>query len=150
MISSGIPIRWLTAVGMSCLTVLNAAPRLDCLCPDRTCQIACELAFPAAPVADLNCAAERACCCHHKPASAPSDDDSACRSSGCRCQMQVVLESTTPAVCSEGRQPLHLTGWLADFGLLSYLGHAEPHGEPGYVSDLPPDDPVSRAQILRL
>lgn len=150
MIPSAFVARWLVVVGMSCLTVLGAAPRLDCLCPNRSCQLVCEQPLTAVPAAAVECAEQRPCCCRHQPAAPQSDQDPACRSSGCHCQMQVVLTEMTPAVRTEGKQPLLPTGWLSGDTQLSLSGQAEPSRELGHFTDLPPDDPVSHAQILRL
>ena len=152
MIPSGFIARWIVAVGMCCLTVLGAAPRLDCLCPDGQCQLACEQ-----PLADQICPAvseadqHPSCCCHHEPQPAPNSDDSPVwHKSGCHCQMQVVQNELSPAVRNDGKLPPTVPLWLASDRLALSLSRPELRSDRSQFTGLPPDDPVSRAQILRL
>ena len=152
MIPSGFIARWIVAVGMCCLTVLGAAPRLNCLCPDGQCQMACEQ-----PLANQVCAAviepdqHPSCCCHHEPRPVPNSDDvPVWHNSGCHCQMHVVQSELTPVVRNDGKLPLPVALWLASDHLSLSLGRAESRPDRSHFTGLPPDDPVSRAQILRL
>jgi len=152
MIPSGCVARWTVAVGMCCLTVVGAAPRVDCLCPDGQCQMACEQ-----PLADRVCAVvgesdqQPSCCCHHEPKPAPKSDGApVCHKSGCHCQMHVVQNDLSPAVRNDGKLPPPIAWWLTGDRLTLSLSRLELRPDRSDFTGLPPDDPVSRAQILRL
>jgi hypothetical protein len=149
MISSGTMARWFAFVGMSCLTVLGAAPRLDCLCADQSCQIACEQplahVLPGAP-----CASEPACCCHQDQPAPEPDHGPALEPAGCHCQMQIVGTKLSAPERVAAKQPLLQTSWLHGDALELAAAQTAPTFRYGRFAGLPPDDPVSRAQILRL
>src|SRR5262245_10492576 len=109
MIPSSSVARWLVVVGMSCLTMLGAAPRLVCPCPNRSCQLVCEQ--PLAHVftaVDADCADPPACCCHHdRPADKP-EHGQALRSTVCHCQMQLVGTKVSSPERAEARHCLQL------------------------------------------
>jgi len=151
VIPSGFIARWFVAVGMCCLTVLGAAPRLDCLCPDLACQSACEQ--PLAGILGegaVECDQQPACCCHHEERSPQPDNGPACHNSGCHCEMQVVQDERTLAVRNDGKLPPPSVLWLASDTLTSELTDPELRLDRSLFTGLPPDDPVSRAQILRI
>jgi hypothetical protein len=152
MISSGFIARWIVAVGMCCLTVLGAAPRLDCLCANAQCQMACEHPLASSVCAPVSESDQRAsCCCHHEPKPAPkSDDVPVWHNSGCHCQMHVDQSELTPVVRNDGKLPPPVVLWLASDRLTLSLSRPELRINRSRITGLPPDDPVSRAQILRL
>jgi hypothetical protein len=152
VISSGCIARWIVAVGMCCLTALGAAPRLDCLCPNAQCQMACKQPLAnnvCAPVSESD--QQLTCCCHHEPKPAPkSDDVPVWHNSGCHCQMHVVQNELLSAVRIDGKLPPPVAQWLASDHLSLSLCRAELRPDRSQFTGLPPDDPVSRAQILRI
>ena len=147
MISSGIVARWFAFVGMSCLTVLGAAPRLDCLCADQSCQIACEQPLAhVLPTADSDCSSERACCCHHdQPAPEPAHGP-ALEPAGCHCPMQIVGTKLSAPERVAAKQPLSQTSWLNGDELELAAAQTAPTFRYGRFTGLPPDDPVSRGK----
>ena len=157
MIQCGILARWFAFVGMSCLTVLGAAPRLDCLCPNRSCQVACEQPLAhVLPAADSDCISEPACCCRSDQPAAESDHDAvpdhgpALEPVGCRCQMQIAGTNLSAPERVAAKQPLSQTSWLNGDVVGLAAAQSAPSCLHGRFTGLPPDDPVSRAQILRL
>ena len=151
MIPIGFTTRWIAVVGMCCLTLLGAAPRIDCLCPDGACQLACEqLLAPLLDEAAAECAEKPVCCCHHDQSLPQSSGEPAIQASGCHCDLQVVQDQSSPAARNDGKLPPPLVIWLAsDDGASTASGPARPL-DRHFFTGLPPDDPVSRAQILRL
>ena len=135
------------AIGMSCVIVVGTAPRLDCLCPDIACQFGCEhlLAGPKAETPP----AKPACCCNHSQKPVPPVNGLAAGDSGCHCDMQVVQEKS-PLARQPNQESTPQVLWLAADELT--LSQSRPELRPGrsLFTGLPPDDPVSRAQILRL
>ena len=137
----GLFLRRLLAGGMCCLTVLGAAPRLDCLCPIAECQVACELGLVAPPQ-------DKPCCCHHG-ADAPKTSGCETGPAGCPCDLHLRQDHVTPVVQDDApQQPL--VCWLdpASDSLASAPRWRQDCRT--IASSLPPDDPVSRAQILRI
>lgn len=151
MVPSRILARWFAFVGMSCLTVLGAAPRLDCLCPDRSCQIDCERPLAhVLPAADSNCIGEPACCCRRDQPNPAPDCAPALEPEGCHCQILIVGTELSAPERVAAKQPLAQTSWLNGDVVELAAAQSAPSCMHGRFTGLPPDDPVSRAQILRL
>jgi hypothetical protein len=155
MIWGGSIARRLVVVGMCCLTVLGAAPRLDCHCPDRACQVSCESGLPGsccvATAEKEPTTPQHACCCHcNRPASQPQGDNPIARRTPCHCDMQVVRDAQLPVVRNAGHMTSPLVAWIPADDVCLVLSRPVPHGDRSLINGLPPDDPVSRAQILRL
>jgi hypothetical protein len=135
----GLLLRRLVVVGMCCLTVLGAAPRLNCLCPSLACQAACESGLGALQQ-------DQSCCCHHE-ADEPTDGGP--NAAGCQCDWRVSQDQIAPAVRADApQQPL--VCWLSPANDSLTSGPRWSQDDLALASGLPPDDPVSRAQILRL
>jgi len=64
--------------------------------------------------------------------------------------MQVVQDERMLAVRNDGKLPPPSVLWLASDTLTSELTDPELRLDRSLFTSLPPDDPVSRAQILRL
>ena len=139
--------RRLAAIGMSCLIVVGTAPRVDCLCPEIACQFDCEHFF--AGRATQTEPAKAACCCNHAQEPAPPVDGLAAGDSGCHCDMQVVQEKS-PLARQPDQESTAQVLWLAADELTLSLARPELRCDRSLFTGLPPDDPVSRAQILRL
>jgi hypothetical protein len=138
----GLFSRRILAVGMCCLTMLGAAPRLDCLCASVACQTACESAMLVTRPHD------QPCCCHHDTET-PTNGAPEAAPIGCHCDLQVSQDHVAPVVRDDAPQP-PLVLWLSPASdLLTSMGQGV-HDDLAFSSGLPPDDPVSRAQILRI
>ena len=138
----GLFLRRFLAAGMCCLTVLGAAPRLDCLCASAACQVACESGLLVAA------AHEKSCCCHHA-ADTPKNGESEAKSAGCQCDLHLTQDHVSPVVRDDApQQPLVL--WLSPASVSLASGTQWRQDCRTIASVLPPDDPVSRAQILRI
>jgi hypothetical protein len=137
----GLFLRRLLVGGMCCLSVVGAAPRLDCLCPIAECQVACESGLVAPPQ-------DKPCCCRHG-ADAPQSGGSAAKPAGCPCDLHLKQGHVTPVVQADA-PPQPLVCWLDPASDSSVSGPQGWHECRTISSGLPPDDPVSRAQILRI
>jgi hypothetical protein len=98
----------------------------------------------------VECDQQPACCCHRKEHSPQPGDGPACHRSGCHCEMQVVQAKLTLAAVNDGKLPPPSVLWLASDPLVPFLTQPELRTDRSLLSGHPPDDPVSRAQILRL
>ena len=137
----GLFLRRFFALGMCCLTVLGAAPRLDCLCPSVACQVACESGI-VAPLQD------KPCCCQHG-ADAPNRGGREASPAGCPCDWQLTQDHATLVVQDDAPQQPPVC-WLNPASDSLASGPQWWQECRTIASSLPPDDPVSRAQILRL
>lgn len=138
----GLLLQRFLTVGMCCLTVLGAAPRLDCLCVSVACQTACESATLVTAPHD------KSCCCH-RDERIPTSDAPEAKPTDCHCDMQVSQEQVAPVVRDDAPQP-PLVFWLCPATSTLTSGRQWLQDCLAIASGLPPDDPVSRAQILRL
>lgn len=155
MIWGGSIARRVVAVGMCCLTMLGAAPRLDCHCPDRACQVSCESGLPgsccAAATKSKPTTAQHACCPRcNRPASQSPGESPVVHRTHCHCDMQVVRDAQLPVVCNAGHVTSPLVAWIPADDVSPVLSRLVLHGDRSLFNGLPADDPVSRAQILRL
>ena len=138
------------AIGMCCLIVFGSAPRIDCLCPDSVCQFSCEFMFSQATNVSKR-EHKPACCCNHEAQPVPnSGDGPTWHNAGCDCQMHVVRCELAPAVRNDGKLPPPVALWLASDRLALSLSRPGLRPDRSQFTGLAPDDPVSRAQILRL
>jgi hypothetical protein len=64
--------------------------------------------------------------------------------------MQVVRDAQLPVVRNTGHTTTTLVAWIPADDVSLVLSRPVPHGDRSLFNGLPPDDPVSRAQILRL
>jgi hypothetical protein len=145
-----IPRRF-SAAALCCLLLVGGLPRMWCLCPDADCRAACNAG--AAPLAPEH--SQPACCprCASQPSEQGETDGNLPGFSGSECPCQVlVAQLVLPSAPRAVEMTAASVQWLArgDAGQQLRPGRSAEHSISAVVINLPPDDPVSRAQILRL
>lgn len=144
--------RQVSVGGLCCLMVISGLPRSWCLCPDEACRTACNArSNPLAVPAPSESTPAECCCCEQaaRTDEAPADALHLARNQ-CACQMhvtQLVLLKADRDIQSEAF-PLVL--WVASATLDPSLGDLHHDTLANLLAGLPPDNPVTRAQILRL
>ena len=153
MMFGGMISRWFSMGGLCCLVVLGGLPRAWCLCPDAACRLACDTRSNLLAATMPSKSAPACCCCDRSqpaanlPAELPSPH---CAAADCACEMhvtQLVLVAADRDVQSESARPAI---WMASTDVAALVRNLSEAAAPAAKVALPPDDPVTRAQILRL
>jgi hypothetical protein len=141
--------RKLLSSAFAALMVMGGTPRIECACPNAECRAACAQRGFSVAVVPIRGEEPRCSCCCAPLATGPQTTSDASISS-CRCETFVKRTgllsspsgSTSKSDLAVAWQP---TSDVSGNYLLSNLRSA---GAPPFR--LPPADPVTRAQILRL
>jgi len=146
-LSRQIPRKFSAAV-LCCLVLVGGLPRAWCLCPDAECRAACDAGLgPLATAAEEHAGCPH-CRCHQKEQDGGSDQPGF-SASQCPCSMHVA-QAVLPSAGRDVEMPTASIAWLAPAEVEQGLSVSAERVDRSRLLQLPPDDPVSRAQILRL
>jgi hypothetical protein len=147
MFLTGSISRWLSTGGLCCLMVVGGLPRSWCLCPEEACRIACDSRANVLALAGARDDSSGCRCCDKPADSGPGTPQIAGTACACQVQVtQVVLVTAGRDAQVKAESPAL---WVAT-AEHSLLAGADRTVLASPVFGPPPDDPVSRAQILRL
>lgn len=137
----------LLALALCGLAAVGGMPRLGCLCTNAAACDACRQA--TCTVCSSSHVMQHQCCCQKQDQEPPASDGMSCRvPGGCNCEKfteQTVLTAVKRDVtgATNHAQPVATEPFRT-------LNRARSAPECVLLCHLPPDDPVSRCQILRL
>ena len=140
--------RKFSAAALCCLVLVGGLPRAWCLCPDAECRAACDAGLGPLAIAAEEPAGCPHCRCHQKVQDAGGQQPGF-SASQCPCPMHVA-QVVLPSAGRDIEGPTAAIAWLATDEVERGLSASAERIHRATFLERPPDDPVSRAQILRL